>query len=73
MEEIFLDSKIISNENSLSSIEELIEKSKKDGTLVGVSWNKDVFDYFFEVPLNREDFHYFFDSEDEDMDDEFFL
>ncbi len=73
MEEIFLDSKIISNENSLSSIEELIEKSKKDGTLVGVSWNKDVFDYFFEVPLNREDFYYIFDSEDEDMDDEFFL
>lgn len=72
MEEIFLDSKIISNENSLSSIEELIEKSKKDGTLVGVSWNKDVFDYFFEVPLNREDFYYIFDSQD-DMDDEFFL
>lgn len=73
MEEIFLDSKIISNENSLSSIEELIEKSKKDGTLVGVSWNKDVFDYFFEVPLNREDFSYIFGSIDEDVDDEFFL
>ncbi|GEM_PF-2686966 len=54
MEEIKLDpTEISSLRDGSSQLCYIIDKSKKNGAQIGVTWNKKVFDYLFESGLSE--------------------
>lgn len=53
MEEIKVDlASLASQTNSLALFNYIIDKSRRDGVQIGVTWNKEVYDYLFESGIN---------------------
>ena len=48
MEEIKFDFSNIANQNSMVLFDYIIKKASKEGVQLGISWDKEVYDYLFE-------------------------
>lgn len=53
MEEIKVDlASLASQTNNLALFNYIIDKSRSEGVQIGVTWNKEVYDYLFESGIN---------------------